>query len=111
MPHEKINHPRHYKVAALAPDYDETGTAKEQLVVSWNEIGWVQVAIYPEGWSHTGEASIVDLNPQELDLLLKTLRRAKRQAYGKGRRHDGFEDGPKVSTRPLFPPKPDQTPA
>ena len=41
----------------------------------------------------------------ELDLLIKTLRRAKRQAYGKGQRWVGFEDGPKAQSRPLFEPK------
>lgn len=102
MPHEKINHPRRHATAVLDPDYVD-GTAKEQLVVGWNEIGWVQVSIYPEGWSSTGDAKIVDLNPQEVDLLLKTLRRAKRQAYGRGRRHTGFEDGPKVTSIPLWP--------
>lgn len=102
MPHEKINHPKHYTRAVLDPEYDSDGITTQQLVVGWNEIGWVQVSIYLEGWSTTGDAKIVDLNPQELDLLLKTLRRAKRQAYGRGQRAAGFEDGPKGATSPLF---------
>ncbi len=89
MPHEKINFPR----------FD---SSSDQLVVGWNEIGWVQVSIYPEGWSNTGDAEHVALNPQELDLLLKTLRRAKRQAYGKGHRQPGFEDSRRIVSRPLF---------
>lgn len=91
MPHEKINFPR----------FD---SSKDQLVAAWNEIGWVTVSIYPEGWSSTGDADHVELNPQELDLLIKTLQRAKRQAYGKGNRHTGFEDSGPVSARPLFTP-------
>lgn len=105
MPHEKINypHPRHYRQGVLDPDYDASGTARQQLVVGWHEIGWVQVSIYPEGWSSTGDAKIVDLNPQELDLLIKTLRRAKRQAYGRGQRFEGFEDSrAAVVSRPLM---------
>lgn len=90
MPHEKINHPRNHD-----------GTSK-QLVVAWNEIGWVQASIYPEGWSDTGDALHAELNPQELDLLISTLRRARRKAYGQGSRHAGYEDGPEVETRPLF---------
>lgn len=89
MPHEKINFPRQ-------------NTPKHQLVVGWNDIGWVQVSIFPDGWSDTEDASIVDVNPQELDLLIKTLQRAKRQAYSKGKRHSGFEDVDYVSSRPLF---------
>lgn len=109
MPHEKINHPRRHDVPTPGlfapepiPELPERPPRKDQLVVAWNEIGWVQVSVYPEGWSNTGEAEHVELNPQELDLLLKTLRRAKRQAYGQGNRHTGFEDGPEVAPRPLF---------
>lgn len=103
MPHEKINHPERQPQPVNA----ETGkpareNPKDQLVVGWNEIGWVQVSLYPDGWSTTGDAEIADLNPQELDLLIKTLQRAKRQAYGKGARHYGFQDGPPIKTRPLF---------
>lgn len=117
MPHEKINHPRRpeFDGSISDPDPDQNHTPlqpgeilsaekvrKDQLVVAWHEIGWVQVSVYPDGWSDTGDAEHVKLNPQELRLLIKTLRRAQRQAYGAGNRHTGFEDGPKVSTRPLF---------
>ena len=90
MPHEKITQ----------------GT--DQLVIGWNKIGWVQLSIYPEGWSDTGDATHVALNPQRLDLLLKTLRRAKRAAYAGGERWHGCEDenGP-VETTPLFRPRTD----
>lgn len=87
MPHEKINHPR---------DDDK------QLVIAWSDIGWVQASIYPEGWNDTGDAHHVDLNPQELDLLINTLKRARRKAYGQGHRHAGYEDGPEVESAPLF---------
>lgn len=103
MPHEKINHPRRDTSETTVPGAPGLGeTPKDQLVVSWSEIGWVQVSVYPEGWSSTGDADHVALNPQELDLLIKTLRRAKRQAYGKGNRHIGFEDSQPLVTRQLF---------
>lgn len=86
MPHEKITR------------------GENQLVVSWNAIGWVQVAIYPEGWSDTGQATHVAVNSQRLELLIKTLKRAQRQAYKNGGyRHWGFEDETSpVATEPLF---------
>lgn len=102
MPHEKINHPRQR-------NHPEDAARKEQLVVGWHHIGWVQVSVYPHGWSDTGDAEHVDLNPQELDLLIKTLRRARRQAYSQGNRHHGFEDGKNITSRPLFP-APEATP-
>lgn len=116
MPHEKINHPRREQdvptPGMFAPEPDgvrhpeqkprDPRPPKDQLVVGWNGIGWVQVSVYPDGWKDTGEADHVSLNPQELDLLIKTLRRARRQAYGKGNRHVGYEDGPVLETRPLF---------
>lgn len=92
MPHEKINHPR--EQAGDKPP--------QQLVIGWNPIGWVQASIYPEGWSNTGDAVHVDLNAQELDLLIATLKRARRKAYDSGQRHAGFEDGPKIKSAPLF---------
>lgn len=119
MPHEKINHPRRLFGPLMDPSTSvkpptqgpqdgagDSGAAeqppKDQLVVGWNKIGWVQVSVYPEGWNDTGDAEHVDLNPQELELLIKTLRRAKRQAFSKGNRHPGHEDGPTLKTRPLF---------
>lgn len=113
MPHEKINHPRRISQeispGLYAPEPNSPLSAKipkDQLVVAWNEIGWVQVSVYPDGWSSTGDAEHVELNPQELDLLIKTLQRAKRQAYSKGNRHSGFEDTEQLNTRPLFTARP-----
>lgn len=83
MPHEKINYPTGNSGTCPVP---------VQAVVGWNEIGWVQVSIYPDGWSSTGDASHVALSEPEVSKLIKTLKRAKRQAYGGGSRHAGFED-------------------
>lgn len=96
MPHEKINHPMGNDIVP-----------GQQLVVEWFD-GWAQVAIYPEGWTSTGDAARVDMTPAAIDLLIKTLRRAKKQAYGAGQPHsDSFRDGgPLTETRPLFPPRP-----
>jgi len=69
MPHEKINHP------------DASG---QQAVVGWNKIGWVQLSIFPEGWSDTGDAARVDMSVEDIDKLIHTLKRAKRQAYTQG---------------------------
>lgn len=88
MPHEKINYPKRAAKQINVPvPAQETPLGNGQLVVGWNEIGWVQVSIYPEGWNDTGDAEIVDLNKQELDLLIRTLERARRQAYSGTQRH------------------------
>lgn len=52
------------------------------LSVGWNkDAGWVQVYLIPSGWEHTGQWQIVDLGPDEVDHMMRVLRRAKRQAY------------------------------
>jgi hypothetical protein len=109
MPHEKINYPKPTPIAAKPLDSNgvpvpliSPRVRRDQLVVGWNELGWVQISMYPEGWSSTGDAEIIDLSSQEIDLLIKTLRRAQRQAYASGHRHSGFEDTPLAETRPLF---------
>lgn len=85
MPHEKITQ------------------GENQLVIGWNRIGWVQASIYPEGWTDTGDATHVALNPERLNLLMKTLRRAKRAAYSSRDRHFGFENEKGIiSATPLF---------
>lgn len=89
MPHEKINHPN--------PDNHDSN----QLVVGWNA-GWVSISVFPDGWSDTGDASIVGLPENELDLLIKTLKRAKRKAYGT-HVHTGFENTGRTRTEPLWP--------
>lgn len=96
MPHEKITYPSDASSAPGRP---------KQLVVGWNEIGWVQVSIYPLGWKDTGDAFHVGVNPEEIDKLIKTLKRAKRKAYAAGHRHAGFEDRPAMPEgSDLFPP-------
>lgn len=77
MPHEKINYPA------------DNGN---QTVVGWNKLGWVQLSIYPEGWNDTGDATHAPLSSQEVDKLIRTLKRAKRQAYSGEHRHSGYED-------------------
>lgn len=119
MPHEKINYPRRRPLPAgvtvsvpsavgLQATFDG-GALDPQLVVEWNDIGWVQVALYPDGWRDTGDAARVDLNPQELALLIKVLKKAERKAYGRGQRHEGYEDfrgQEAITPRPLWDPRP-----
>lgn len=88
MPHEKINHP-------TEGVYD-----RRQLVVSWGP-GWVQASIYPDGWTNTGDAEHVALPPNEVDLLIKTLKRARRKAYANGVMN-GFEPTTTTETTNLF---------
>jgi len=111
MPHVKINYPRPFVPTATLDGSDPKSFArgKDQLVVSWNEIGWVQVSVYPEGWDNTGDAEHVQVNPQELDLLIRTLQKARRKAYGKGNRWYGYEDADRLilDARPLFEGQPD----
>lgn len=93
MPHEKINYPTGY-------GFEEP----KQAVVAWNGIGWVQLSIYPMGWKDTGDAFHVPLTPPEIDKLIKTLKRAKRQAYRAGNRHSGYSDRrPMPEGSDLFP--------
>ncbi len=87
MPHEKINHPANIN-------------NRRQLVVSWGP-GWVQTSIYPDGWTDTGDAEHVALPPNELHVLIKTLKRARRMAYANGTMA-GFESTGRTKTEPLF---------
>jgi hypothetical protein len=92
MPKEQIN--------------DTNTSDQKQFEISWNKLGWVQASIHEQVWDHTGEWSIADLTPSEIDKLVKVLKKAKRQAYGEGRRHYGFADAGapitvKVDGRPL----------
>ena len=58
------------------------GTRTVSLSVGWNKTGWVQVYTIPEGWQHTGEWRAVDLDPDQIDHMIRVLKRAKRQAFG-----------------------------
>jgi hypothetical protein len=95
VPYEKINRTTPSFVVTHAPvgaTLSVNSGATDQLVVEWDRIGWVNVALYPEGWSHTGQARRVELPPQTLDLLIKTLKRARRAAYANGQRYMGYKD-------------------
>jgi len=82
MPHEKINH--------------QHAQNDRQLVVGWDRSGWVQVSIYPQGWVGAAEALVVNTPPDVLDLLIRTLKRARRQAYAGGAVWPGFASVPPV---------------
>jgi len=99
MPHEKINHPKPQEPCHCC---GELGEPDGQLVLSWNA-GWTQISIYPQGWSNTGDAHHVTLPENELDLLIKTLKRAKRRAYADGHIATGFEPTDRTETEPLWP--------
>ena len=52
------------------------------LAVGWNKDGrWVQVNAIPKHWETTGDWTSFDLDADEIDHLIRTLRRAKRQAF------------------------------
>lgn len=86
MPHQKINLNRStFKGGPTSTDNPN------YLIVGWNEIGWVQVSVAPPGWTNTGQWSITDLTPTDVDYLIKVLKKAKKKAYGKGNRHYGFD--------------------
>lgn len=87
MPHEKINYFKPVEIEFGLEPFERL-----QAVVGWSDIGWVQLSLYPEGWTNTGDAHRVDLTEPEVDKLIKTLKRAKRVAYSKGNRHVGYED-------------------
>jgi hypothetical protein len=79
MPHQKINLNRsHYKKGPTSTDNTN------YLIVGWNEIGWVQVSVAPCDWTSTGDWMIADLTSKDVDELIKTLKKARRKAYGNG---------------------------
>ena len=55
------------------------------LAINWHKDGdmrgWVQADMIPDGWQSTGDWTIVDLDPAQIDHLIRVLKRAKRQAY------------------------------
>jgi hypothetical protein len=55
------------------------------LAINWHKNGdmrgWVQADMIPDGWQSTGDWKIVDLDPEQIDHLIRVLKRAKRQAY------------------------------
>lgn len=66
-------------VPAGAHRFTQTGTAT--LAVGWNRDGrWVQVYASEDG-AGPGEGRIFDVYPDEIDHLIRVLRRAKRQAF------------------------------
>ena len=103
-PHQKVTFPRPVlSNVAVPPGATITvGSTQYQVVVEWNAIGWVDLALYPERWSSTGDAVRVALSPQDLKRLTKTLKRAYRQAYGDGQRHEGYEDTPDRENEDLW---------
>lgn len=58
------------------------GTRTWSLCVGWRKDGhWVQAHMIPDRWQSTGEWIGIDLDPEQIDHLIRVLRRAKRQAY------------------------------
>jgi hypothetical protein len=53
------------------------------LQVGWNRLGWVQVSAVPHGWESTGDWSIVDMDHDSINRLIRVLRRARDQAFGR----------------------------
>ena len=104
-PHQKVTFPRPRAALTtpLAPGVTVSTHADPQVVVEWDRLGWVDIALYPQGWGSTSDATRATLNPQDLDLLIKTLKRARRQAYGDGARYVGYEDGPARKPEDLWP--------
>lgn len=52
------------------------------LSVGWNKIGWVQIQMEPHDAESTGDWSIVDLDREQINGLIRGLRKARDQAYG-----------------------------
>ena len=52
------------------------------LSVGWNKIGWVQIHMFPHEWENTGDWTIVDLERDQINTLIRTLRKARDAAYG-----------------------------
>lgn len=76
--------------ATVAPEHHPAGAVLHNrrawaLAVSWHKDdampGWAQASMIPEGWESTGDWKIVDLGPDEIDHLIRVLKRVKRQAF------------------------------
>jgi len=69
--------------AAGVPLPDGTTEARHGLSVGWNkQMGWVQIHMVPDQWESTGEWTIVDLTRRDINSLIRTLRKARDQAFG-----------------------------
>ena len=84
MPKEKITSTTKFRTKIDDVDYPEGVIANLDvfdLAVGWNrDGGWVQIHVLPKYWETTGDWTSFDLDSDEIDHLIRTLRRAKRQA-------------------------------
>lgn len=86
MPREKITSTTTFTAeddpTAVPEGARVANTRTLDLAIGWNRHGrWVQLHVIPKGWQDTGEWTSFDLDPEEIDHLVRTLRRAKKNAY------------------------------
>lgn len=91
MPRELIaTNPLYQPAGAVLPpgDWPEGSTVMEpsgqtlSLSIGWAKDGrWTQVYLIPSSWQSTSDWHIISVEPDEIDHLIHTLKRAKRQAF------------------------------
>lgn len=86
MPRETITSTTKFLDEPTPSEYPEGATIANlevhDLAVGWNKTGgWVQVAAIPKNWSDTGEWTSFTLGRDEIDHMIRALRRAKRQVW------------------------------
>ncbi|MEV8029248.1 hypothetical protein [Cellulosimicrobium funkei] len=87
MPKERVTSTTRFrKDQAPGPDNPPGTVANTEtfdLAVGWNKRGrWVQVNVIPHGWQDTGDWVSFDMDEDQIDHLIRALRRAKRQTWG-----------------------------
>lgn len=85
MPKERIASTTKF-VDNTAPDgLSGTTVANLEVIdlsVGWNRTGgWVQLSSIPKNWDTTGDWTSFTLDRDEIDHLIRALRRAKRQVW------------------------------
>lgn len=72
------------KETIISPEVPEHPGAEARLGLSvgWNTIGWVQIHMEPANSESTGDWSIVDLDRDSINRLIRGLRKARDRAYG-----------------------------
>jgi len=83
------------------------------LAVGWSPapkaVPWVQINVIPLGWQSTGDWISFDMDPDQIDHLIRTLRRVKRKVYRRSPLMIGLSDppAPEVPSAPAVDPEVD----
>lgn len=75
--------PRSYVYADHKTDDTGAKVAPQKVIsVGWNKVGYVQVATLRNGTDRTDDGIFVDVDRDQINDLIRKLRKARDQAYG-----------------------------